>query len=187
MRLTEQAHEAMEQVLQSGDWVIDATCGNGHDTAFLASCVGESGRVLAIDLQADATARAKMRVDSAGWRNVQWHCGDHSKLLQELGSEWAGRVRLVVMNLGYLPGGDKQVITCPESTVAALDAARELLRPEGYLSIIAYPGHAGGREELRAVQGLFAQWQQEGLAQPEVRAGAAEHSPVWFWWRKGCA
>jgi ubiquinone/menaquinone biosynthesis C-methylase UbiE len=39
------------QVLRPGDVAVDATCGNGHDTLFMAQCVGPSGCVHAVDVQ----------------------------------------------------------------------------------------------------------------------------------------
>ena len=53
-RLTQIAHEAIAAVLHDGDTTIDATAGNGHDTLMLARLVGESGRVIAFDVQSDA-------------------------------------------------------------------------------------------------------------------------------------
>jgi hypothetical protein len=47
----------------------------------------------------------------------------HSTLQQLVGSNVAS---LVAFNLGYLPGGDKAVITQPGSTLAAVEAALEV-------------------------------------------------------------
>lgn len=53
--------------------------------------------------------------------------------------------RLVAFNLGYLPGGDKRIITSSASTLLALEAAKDLLLPGGLISVVAYVGHPGGR------------------------------------------
>lgn len=53
--------------------------------------------------------------------------------------------RLVAFNLGYLPGGEKQVITRSETTLLALEAAKRILAPGGLISIVVYLGHPGGR------------------------------------------
>jgi ubiquinone/menaquinone biosynthesis C-methylase UbiE len=48
------AHTYWHQLLKPGNWVIDATCGNGHDTLFLAQTVLDGsikGRVIAMDSQ----------------------------------------------------------------------------------------------------------------------------------------
>jgi len=53
--------------------------------------------------------------------------------------------RLVAFNLGYLPGGDKKIITGSETTSLALEAAKRILMPRGLISIVVYVGHPGGR------------------------------------------
>lgn len=52
--------------------------------------------------------------------------------------------RLVAFNLGYLPGGDKTIITKPETTLPALEAAKGILMPGGLISLVVYVGHPGG-------------------------------------------
>lgn len=53
--------------------------------------------------------------------------------------------RLVAFNLGYLPGGDKKLITRSDTTLLAIEAAQKILMPGGLISIVAYVGHSGGR------------------------------------------
>ena len=47
-------HLALAQTCAPGDCVLDATAGRGHDALFLASLVGETGLVLAVDRQEEA-------------------------------------------------------------------------------------------------------------------------------------
>ncbi|XVE52777.1 hypothetical protein DITRI_Ditri02bG0150900 [Diplodiscus trichospermus] len=54
-------------------------------------------------------------------------------------------VRLVAFNLGYLPGGDKGIITISKATLLALEAAKKMLMPGGLISLVVYVGHQGGR------------------------------------------
>lgn len=63
-------------------------------------------------------------------------------------------VQAVMFNLGYLPGGDKQVVTRAGTTTQAIRAALDLLSSTGIVTIVAYPGHPGGREEADAVLAL---------------------------------
>ena len=57
----------------------------------------------------------------------------------------------VVFNLGYLPCGDRTVITRIETTLPAMEQALFLLKPGGILTIMVYPGHEGGNSERIAV------------------------------------
>uniref|UniRef100_A0A0D9WII9 Uncharacterized protein n=1 Tax=Leersia perrieri TaxID=77586 RepID=A0A0D9WII9_9ORYZ len=61
-------------------------------------------------------------------------------------------VRLVAFNLGYLPGGDKTIITIPKTTELALQAASRIVSSGGLISVLVYIGHPGGRDELNVVE-----------------------------------
>lgn len=61
------AHKMIKQMVKPGDFCIDATAGNGHDTEFLCSLVGESGRVIAMDIQQSAVDNTKARLAAAGF------------------------------------------------------------------------------------------------------------------------
>jgi hypothetical protein len=63
-----------------------------------------------------------------------------------------GQVVAVTFNLGYLPGGDKSVVTQTTTTRMALRLSMDLLRPGGLLVVVAYRGHPGGPEECDAVR-----------------------------------
>lgn len=54
-------------------------------------------------------------------------------------------IRMVAFNLGYLPGGNKSIITASNTTVLALKAAESVLMPGGLISLVVYIGHPGGR------------------------------------------
>ncbi len=153
VRLVQQSQQLLAQYLKPGDLAIDATVGNGHDTCFLAEAVGEAGRVYGFDIQQQALDAAWQRLDQAALaaRVALYHAG-HETMVQQLPSELRGQVRVVMFNLGYLPGGDKGRTTHLSTTLAALGQALELLAPGGLLSVMAYTGHPGGREEAEAVK-----------------------------------
>jgi len=62
----------------------------------------------------------------------------------------------IIANLGYLPGGDRRLVTRPLTTLAALQQSCDLLAPGGRLVVVVYPGHPGGVEEGLAADGFFA-------------------------------
>lgn len=149
-RPTELAHDFLRAVIQSGDTVIDATAGNGHDSLMLARCVGETGRVLAFDIQAAAIDACRHRLQQAGLLDrVSLHLACHSRLA---GFAEPASVAAVVFNLGYLPGEDHQLTTQAPTTLQAIDAAITLLKPGGLLSVVCYPGHSAGAPEALAVE-----------------------------------
>ena len=151
--LVQQAHALIAEVLQPGDCAIDATLGNGHDTLFLARCVGLGGKVFGFDIQQAALDATWQRLDEAGLSAALslYHAG-HELLHMLVPEPYHGRVRAVMFNLGYLPGGDKLHITHIPTTLAALNGAAQLLQEGGRISVLAYTGHAGGREEAESVK-----------------------------------
>lgn len=118
--------------------------GNGHDTQMLCELVGESGHVYAFDVQEQAVANTRARLEEAGLlgRATLFHCG-HQEMAQHVPTS----VQSVMFNLGWLPGGDKHVTTHWETTRTAILAALNLLCEGGVCVICAYPGHVAGDEE----------------------------------------
>lgn len=147
-----------KHVIRKGDVVIDATCGNGHDTLALVNLVADNkihgGRVYAMDIQKVALETTSLLLDQSltpdQRKHVELFLMCHSKMEEVVPSDVA--VRLVAFNLGYLPGGQKALITRSETTLLALEAAKRILTPGGLISIVVYVGHPGGREEFEMVQ-----------------------------------
>ncbi len=149
-RPTELAHLLLQRVISEGDLVIDATAGNGHDTVFLARRAGESGRVLAFDVQAAAIDSSRRLLETSDVAaNVEFFQESHARLADHVPD---GSVAAIMFNLGYLPGSDQSVITTTSETLIALEAAVHALRPGGWLCVVCYPGHDGGNDEASAVE-----------------------------------
>ncbi len=143
----------MSRTLRPGDNAVDATVGNGNDTLFLAETVGGTGRVMGFDIQPNALAATRDRLIEAGLLDrVQLLQASHGEMARRIPDAWRRRLRAVMFNLGYLPGGDKGIVTLPDSTQAAVEQALELLSPGGLLSLMAYRGHPGGMQEYEAVR-----------------------------------
>ncbi|MDX8129448.1 SAM-dependent methyltransferase [Methylomonas sp. LW13] len=148
--LLETAHHIVGSYLDPGDVAVDATVGNGHDTVFLAQSVGASGHVFGFDIQRQALINSFQRLLQLDLqRRVILRLASHADMLLHVPEQWRGRVRAVMFNLGYLPGADKTVITQIDSTLAALNAASGLLAPRAVITVLAYPGHAGGDLETQ--------------------------------------
>jgi ubiquinone/menaquinone biosynthesis C-methylase UbiE len=150
------SHFFLEERVEPGDRVADATCGNGHDTLFLAHLVGPGGKVWAFDLQEKALTNTRALLEKAGClAQTELVAAGHEHLAELIGEP----LKAALFNLGYLPGGDRNLVTRPEQTLAALDQAARLLLPGGIIIASIYTGHPGGAEEGEAV----VQW-AAGLA-----------------------
>lgn len=151
------AHKLTSERLAPGDTALDATAGTGSDTLFLAKACGPSGRVYAFDIQEQALTLTKARLDKedrSTLADVALIRQSHAEMEAALPPNIHGRLGAVMFNLGYLPAedADHSVITQPDSTIHALDAATRLLRPRGILTVVLYPGHPGGESEAAAVE-----------------------------------
>lgn len=152
MRLTEKAHQYLEEILRPGDLAIDATAGNGHDCLKIAQLIAPKGQLMAIDRQASAIETSGNRLRAAKLEHVcEFIEGDHAEALLRLTKQHTGQASAIIFNLGYLPGSDKSIQTGPATTLPALNAASALLRPRGLLLVTAYRGHDGGIAEADAV------------------------------------
>ena len=156
--LLQQAHAILETHLYHGDVAIDATAGNGHDSLFLAQQVAPTGLVYSFDIQAAAITATQNRLIAAGFLNcVRLIQNSHAEMFACIKQQHHRKIKAIMFNLGYLPRGDKTLITQTDSTLLALNAAAELLAPAGIITILAYPGHQGGDTETAQV----ARWCQE--------------------------
>ena len=151
------AHAYWRQLLKPGNLVIDATCGNGHDTLVLtAICATSGGKVIAIATQEAAIKNTRERINGnipePLQKNVDYYRQCHSTFPAHIAANSAA---LIVYNLGYLPGGNKELTTLRSTTLQSLEAALPLISPGGAISIMCYPGHSEGKIAAEAV-GNFA-------------------------------
>lgn len=150
------AHRYWSGLVQPGDVVVDATCGNGYDSLVLAqlALTEHSGQLHLIDIQAEALDATRARLNALPairLQRVLFHLQSHENFPAAITPH---SVRLVVFNLGYLPGGDKGITTRVSTTLKSIQNALSLLQMGGCLCITAYPGHAEGAREETALMPL---------------------------------
>ena len=142
------------QHLKEGDVAVDYTMGNGHDTEFLSKTVGERGKVYAFDIQLAALNSTAANLEKAGCPdNYTLLCASHHRV-KEFVKE---KVKAGMFNLGYLPGSDKTITTLRHTTLAAIEAAIELMDKDAIILIAVYPGHAEGDIEGQLVNERLSQ------------------------------
>ena len=143
------SHQFMAAHVREGAFCIDATAGKGRDTLFLCRLVGDSGRVLAVDIQADAVAQTTALLTAEGVSRRALVVQDcHSRL-----ADYAepNTVDGIMFNFGWLPGGDHNVFTRKESSLEAIEKGLACLKPGGIMSLCVYYGRNNGYEERDAV------------------------------------
>lgn len=150
------AHSYWSRVLQPGDRAIDATCGNGWDTLALAKLLlnSDGGEIYAFDVQAAAVESTKQLLKQELAEDVQ----NRIQVIHESHANFPSwmlphSIKLIIYNLGYLPGSSKIVTTQTETTLASLQRALTLLQTGGAISMTCYPGHPeGANEELHLLK-----------------------------------
>lgn len=168
-------HTLLRAAISPGDVVIDATAGNGHDTLFLATCVGSSGVVYAFDIQSAALHATAAITENAG-ADIRLRLAGHQHMAEQVDAEHHGGIRAVVFNLGYLPSGDKGVTTTADTTTTAVQQAIDLLAPNGVLAIVCYL-HDQGRVEYDALLGVLAALPQHQATVLECRFRNQQGNP----------
>ena len=164
--------------LKEGDTVVDFTMGNGNDTLFLSKAVGESGKVYAFDIQEDALISTRAHLEANGApENYTLICASHHRV-KEFVTE---PIKAGMFNLGYLPrSGRKAVTTMRETTMPAVEAAIELLAPDGVLIVAIYPGHEEGALEGEMLREYFSTLSKYRICPSEFKILNSPTSPYFF-------
>lgn len=135
-----------EEKLTIDDYAIDATIGNGHDTLHLASI---SKFVFGFDIQEQAIRNTTNLLKDNNITNYKLFKISHDKMDIVL-KDYKKKIKLILFNLGYLPCGDKSIMTNHETTLKALKKSMNLLEEDGLILIVFYP-HSEGKMEASHV------------------------------------
>jgi SAM-dependent methyltransferase len=140
------AHHYWKWLLHPNDSVIDATCGNGKDALYLAELLPQ-GVVIGIDISARAIQKSKETTSHLS--NVLLFHQSHESFPEVA---YAKEIKLIVYNLGYLPGsGNKSETTETHVTLFSVKKSLSLVVEGGVVSITCYPGHPEGKKETIAL------------------------------------
>ena len=133
------SHNIINEYVKNKNVAIDATLGNGYDCDFLSSCFK---KVYAFEIQKEACEKY---IDKNN--NVIIINESHHKIDKFINEE----VDCVCYNLGYLPGGNKEITTLAETSLKSIQLSLNLLSKNGIISIAIYRGHNEGMEEKNCI------------------------------------
>lgn len=138
--VSELSHYIIKNFSYKFSIAVDATLGNGYDTDFLSD---NFSKVYSFDIQKCAVdAYENKHIDNVILVNDSHE--DFSKYINE-------KVDCIMYNLGFLPGGDKNITTKYESTLMSLESSLGILDKGGIITIALYRGHEEGKKEENAV------------------------------------
>ena len=180
------AHNAIKERVQLNDVVIDATIGNGHDTLFLTQQVGSLGLVFGFDIQQAAIDSTIERIKvNSNLDGIRLFHASHEDMANKIPEQFHGKISAIMFNLGYLPGGDKSIITASHSTLNTLKTACSLISDQGIITVLAYPGHKGGDIETRDINTWCQQLNKDQFQVDIITSTVAnETAPMLFVIRK---
>ncbi|RQD75158.1 MAG: methyltransferase domain-containing protein [Halanaerobium sp. MSAO_Bac5] len=149
MNAVEFSHHLIKKHLNKDSTLIDATAGNGKDTLFLAELADQNTEILAFDIQKKAVENTKELLEKN-------KLGDKVKVINDSHANLDAYLKedqlsLVLFNLGYLPGGDKSIITKAESTLKAVEKSLYFLKKYGIIILVIYKGHQGALKEQKTL------------------------------------
>ncbi|MCK5192108.1 MAG: class I SAM-dependent methyltransferase, partial [Methylococcales bacterium] len=104
------------------------------------------------DIQQQALSSTRLKLESEHINNTQLFHVSHCKMEKHIPTQYHRNIKVIMFNLGYLPGSDKSIISHADSTLLALNQSIGLLAPSGIITITAYPGHQGGDDETSQIK-----------------------------------
>ncbi len=129
--------DIIDQFLENKNIAIDATLGNGYDTDFLSK---KFTKVYSFEIQEEACRNYSERKN----KNVIVINNSHHLLKRYITEE---SVDCIMYNLGFLPGGNKEITTMSETSLSSIIEGLKLLNHGGLMTICLYRGHDEGKEE----------------------------------------
>lgn len=128
---------------------VDATVGNGHDSAFILRHAPRLEYLFCCDIQSRAIQSSRNRLaETETHAQLYWYEMDHAAFF----ADFPLPIDVAVFNLGYLPGTDHKVHTHTDNTLTACTQALSCLRKGGVLSVVSYPGTPAGEREHAVLQ-----------------------------------
>lgn len=168
------SHVMLERFLQQDHLVVDLTAGKGKDTLFAAKRARD---VVAMDIQPAAIEQTRALLREQDIKNVRLICDSHEALANYLD---IASVDAFVMNLGYLPGGDKEVTTTWPVTKRTLNELLSAMKSGALISLAIYPGHDAGKVESEGMEALIGALDQKAYKVVKITFPNQNHCPPYW-------
>lgn len=168
------SHVMLERLLKQDHLVVDLTAGKGKDTLFAAKRAKE---VVAMDIQPAAIEQTRTLLREQDIKNVRLICDSHEVLANYVD---ISAVDAFIMNLGYLPGGDKDITTLWPSTKRTLETILSAMKPGALISLSIYAGHEAGKIESEGIEEILAKLDQKVFKVNKITFPNQKHCPPYW-------
>ena len=139
------AHMVLAEKLKTAEIIVDATCGNGWDCLFLAQNSLAIAKIHAFDIQKESILKTQQLLAKNQLSDKVVYYQDNFVNIKKY---LAKKIDITIFNLGYLPGGDKQITTSVEDLLKILPEIMEILAEQGVIVLVSYLGHEQGKKEF---------------------------------------
>ena len=168
--------------LKAGETVLDLGSGGGFDCFLAAKSVGESGRIIGVDMTADMVSRARRNAEKLGAKNVEFRLGEIEHLPVADAS-----VDVIISNCVINLSPEKMNVfrevwrvLKPGGRLAFLDVvALQTLPADVKNDLAQISGCVGGTEEIEVLESLLAQAGFEDI-KIQPKAESRERIKEWF-------
>jgi ubiquinone/menaquinone biosynthesis C-methylase UbiE len=140
------AQKHVEPYVKKGQVVADLGCNTGYYTLALAECVGQEGRVYAVDLNEKAIRTLEKKADMFGYHNIEAHASSATDLsfIKDRSIDF-----VLANGLLCVMAGNRQ---------SAVNEIKRIIKPDGkaYLSLGSPPplGHVNRAEWKKILEGF---------------------------------
>ncbi len=145
--VVEVSHLFLNSFVKEGMIFLDLTCGNGNDTLHIGKLLKGRGRVYAFDIQEKAIKNTKKLLEDNDIKNYTLVLDSHRNVDKYIDFLIDG----AVYNLGYLPGGDKSIVTMGKEVISSLDYIGGVLKKGAIIILCCYLSHEGGMREYEEI------------------------------------
>lgn len=155
------SHQLLADLIQTfpNGTYIDATLGNGNDTYFIINQPHFKGHVYGFDIQKQAILNSvELLQVHPKFNQVSLIEKSHDQIEKVVTEP---TIAGAILNLGYLPGGDHEITTRFNSTIAAIKQIAEKLVKRGQILLVIYSGHQEGMIEKQQLFEELSTWSQK--------------------------
>lgn len=152
------AQDIIMDYLEEKNVAIDGTLGNGHDSDFLSE---NFNKVYSFEIQKEAC----LRYSQKNIHNVKVINASHHLFKDYVKEE----VNCIMYNLGFLPGGNKEITTLHETSLESIKVGLNILCSGGIMTLCIYTGHDEGKKEESCILSYLKEL-------PKNRFGVLVHS-----------
>ncbi len=153
-KVTFWAHEVVKPYLKDALVLVDGTMGNGQDTLFLRENSLADAKVYSFDIQPIALEMtSKVLTEQGRLGSVELILANHRDINEFIPT----KIDVGMLNLGYLPQGNKEITTMTENSLSTLEIWLEKLSLHGLISVVCYPGHVEGEQEYLAISNYLSE------------------------------